>query len=165
MNKIILHPTETSQWHALVNEAQAASRLILNEDTESYLVFLLMRFAHETQWVESVVAFDFLHAMQASRAAKTELLREVGDKSLLFSGLFSEMAQKRVGMNYFTDLGQAAYLSVGELYDEPQVAKLYYELSQQFLMMQQVLQTIRGQSEPIQQVNLETIFQVNPTKQ
>ena len=52
MNKIILHPTETSQWHALVNEAQAASRLILNEDTESYLVFLLMRFAHETQWFE-----------------------------------------------------------------------------------------------------------------
>jgi len=165
MNKIILHPTETSQWHALVNEAQAASRLILNEDTESYLVFLLMRFAHETRWVESVVAFDFLHAMQASRAVKTELLREVGDKSLLFSGLFSEMAQKRVGVNYFTDLGQAAYLSVGELYDEPQVAKLYYELSQQFLMMQQVLQTIRGQSAPIQQVNLETIFQVNPTKQ
>ena len=45
MNKLILHPTDISQWHALVNEAQAATRLILNENTESYLVFLLMRFS------------------------------------------------------------------------------------------------------------------------
>lgn len=39
MKKLILHPTELSQWHALVNEAQATTDLILNESTESYLVF------------------------------------------------------------------------------------------------------------------------------
>lgn len=165
MNRIILHPTETSQWHALVNEAQAACHLILNENTESYLVFLLMRFIHETQWIDSVVALDFLHAMHGTRRVKTELLREVGDKSLLFSGLFSEMAEKRVSVSYFTDLGQAAYLSVGELYEEPQVAKLYYELSHQFLMMQQILQTIRGQPDISQQIILETTFQLKSTKQ
>ena len=29
MKQLILHPTDISQWHALVNEAQAATRLDL----------------------------------------------------------------------------------------------------------------------------------------
>lgn len=60
MKRLILHPTDISQWHALVNEAQAATRLILNEATESYLVFLLMRFTQNPKLIESIVALDFL---------------------------------------------------------------------------------------------------------
>lgn len=142
MKNLILHPTETSQWHAIVNEAQAACQLILNENTESYLVFLLMRFTHETQWLHSVVAFDFLHALESQRHGKMELLREVGDKSLLLSGLFPETAARRVSLHYFMDMGQMAYLSVGELYDEPVMSSLYYELSEQFSAMQRILQSM-----------------------
>jgi len=49
MSQLILYPTETAQWHALVNEAQVSTRLMLNEDTESYLVFLLMRFSQSSE--------------------------------------------------------------------------------------------------------------------
>lgn len=145
MNKLILHPTDTSQWHALVNEAQASTRLVLNENTESYLVFLLMRFSQATQLVESVIALDFLESMQALGKRQIELLREVGDKSLLFCGLFPGMANKRhVKLEYFSGMGQAAYLTVSELQDS-QSADLYSQLSAQFLTMQQVLQAMRGQ--------------------
>lgn len=144
MNKLILHPTDISQWHALVNEAQATTSLVLNENTESYLVFLLMRFSQTTQLIESVIAMDFLESMRAPGKRQVELLRDVGDKSLLFCGLFPGMAVKRhVRLEYFSDLGQAAYLTVSEL-QESESADLYCQLSEQFITMQQILQAMRG---------------------
>lgn len=144
MKQLILHPTDTSQWHALVNEAQASTRLVLNENTESYLVFLLMRFSHTTQLIESVVAIDFLDSMNTTGKRQIDRLREVGDKSLLLCGLFPGMANKRhVGLDYYSGMGQAAYLTVGEL-QERAMADLYFQLSNQFTTMQQILQAMRG---------------------
>jgi hypothetical protein len=145
MKQLILHPTDTSQWHALVNEAQAATRFVLNENTESYLVFLLMRFTQGPKLINSIVALDFLESMRGSRIKKVELLRDVGDKSLLFCGLFPGMAKKRhVSLNYFSDMGQAAYLTVGELHAS-ETADLYFQLSDQFIQLQQILQAMRGE--------------------
>ncbi len=153
MKQLILHPTDISQWHALVNEAQAATRLILNENTESYLVFLLMRFSQGPRLIESVVALDFLESMQKPRQLQVNLLRDVGDKSLLFCGLFPGIAKQRhVSLNYFSDMGQAAYLTVGELQDN-QNAALYFQLSAQFITLQQVLQAMRGEYLQFSQVD------------
>ncbi|MCP0912799.1 MULTISPECIES: hypothetical protein [Legionella] len=144
MKKLILHPTDISQWHALVNEAQAATHVILTENTESYLVFLLMRFSQTTHLLESVIALDFLESMRMGGKRQLELLRDVGDKSLLFCGLFPGMAKKRhVSLDYFTDMGQAAYLTVGEL-QESQSAALYFQLSEQFSNMKLILQAMRS---------------------
>lgn len=143
MNKLILHPTDISQWHALVHEAQASTRLILNENTESYLVFLLMRFAQGTQLIESIIALDFLESMHQPRGAQVQRLRDVGDKSLLFCGLFPGIAQKRhVSLSYFVEMGQAAYLSVGER-EEKNTATLFFQLSEQFANLQCILQAMR----------------------
>ena len=145
MRPLILHPTDISQWHALVNEAQASTRLILNENTESYLVFLLMRFSQGPKLIESVVALDFLESVHNSKVKQFDLLRDVGDKSLLFCGLFPGIAEKRhVSLSYFSDMGQAAYLSLGELQDS-QNGALYMQLSAQFTMLQQILQAMRGE--------------------
>jgi len=144
MNNLILHPTETSQWYALVNEAQATTRLVLNENTESYLVFLLMRFSQGPKLMESVIALDFLQSMNASGQRQVDLLRDVGDKSLLFCGLFPGIAERRqLSLSYFSDMGQSAYLTVGEL-QEKQSGDLYLQLSAQFVTMQNILQAMRG---------------------
>jgi hypothetical protein len=142
MSQLILHPTDISQWHALVNEAQASTQLILPENTESYLVFLLMRFSQSPELAESVLAIDFLNSMQAVGTRQVELLREVGDKSLLLSGLFPGIAEKRhVQLQYFTDMGQAAYLTVSEL-EQDEIGALYHELSCQFKQLRQVLKAL-----------------------
>ena len=148
MNTLILHPTDMSQWHALLREAEACSRMILSEDTESYLVFLLMRFSKQQQLVESVIGLDFLEALQDIPAQQQmDRLQEVGDKSLLFCGLFPGMANKRrVSLNYFSNLGQNAYLTVSRYVEHPH-ALLFAELSDQFLCLQQVLQAL--QHEPV----------------
>jgi hypothetical protein len=142
MKSLILHPTATSQWYALVNEAEVSANLVLHEDTESYLVFLLMRFTQGTQLADSILAIDFLHALHANKHRRAELMRDIGDKSLLFSGLFPEIAQKRrVSIDYFTGMGQNAYLSAGELYEQP-AAELYYALSYHFLDLQLILRAM-----------------------
>ncbi len=144
MKQLILHPTDTSQWHALVNEAQASTRLILNENTESYLVFLLMRYAQTTRLMESVIAMDFLDSMHSTGRRQIDLLRDVGDKSLLLCGLFPGMAKKHhVNLDYFSDMGQSAYLTVSEL-QESEMAALYFQLSDKFITMQQILQAMQG---------------------
>jgi hypothetical protein len=142
MSQLILHPTDISQWHALVNEAQASTRLILPENTESYLVFLLMRFSQSPELAESVLAVDFLNSMQAAGTRQIELLREVGDKSLLLGGLFPGLAEKRhVQVKYFADMGQAAYLTASEL-EADEIAALYHELSEQFTQLMAILKAL-----------------------
>lgn len=149
MKQLILHPTDMSQWHALVNEAQAATRLVLNEATESYLVFLLMRFTQNPKLIESIVALDFLESSHKPHQLKVELLRDVGDKSLLFCGLFPGMAEKKhVHLSYFSEMGQAAYLTISELHQREN-AHLFFQLSTQFTTLQQILQAMRGEYFPI----------------
>ncbi|MGC1183386.1 hypothetical protein [Legionella sp.] len=153
MNQLILHPTDMSQWHALVNEAQAATQLILNENTESYLVFLLMRFSQTPKLMESIVALDFLESQHRPRPLQMQFMRDVGDKSLLFCGLFPGIATRRhVSLNYFFELGQSAYLTVGELEEKPS-ADLYFQLSEQFAMLQQILQAMRGEYLNLNQID------------
>ncbi|MFW2571017.1 hypothetical protein ACN4Z3_09015, partial [Legionella sp. 29fVS95] len=69
---------------------------------------------------------------------------DVGDKSLLFCGLFPGIAERRhLSLDYFADMGQAAYLTMGELQDR-QEGDLYLQLSAQFLHLQQILRAMRG---------------------
>lgn len=144
MKRLILHPTDISQWYALVNEAQAATQLTLNENTESYLVFLLNRFAQSPQLLESVIALDFLESMHIMGKQQIERLRAVGDKSLLLCGLFPGLATKRsLTLDYYSGMGQAAYLTISELHSKPD-AELYYQLSEGFPHMQKILQAMRG---------------------
>ncbi len=165
MRPLILHPTDTSQWHALVNEAQAATHLILNENTESYLVFLLMRFTQAPKLLESIVAMDFLESMHKPRKLQMEQLRDVGDKSLLFCGLFPGIAEKRnVTLEYFSSMGKAAYLTVSELHQR-ECATLYVQLSEQFIALQQILHAMRGEYLQISTSNYEVITSIDSTLQ
>lgn len=144
MKKLILHPTDISQWYALVSEAEAATQLALNENTESYLVFLLQRFSQAPQLAESTLAIDFLESMATFGKKQIEKLTIVGDKSLLLCGLFPGVAQKRnVNLDYYVDMGKAAYLSVSELQNKP-ASDLFFDLSKNFPSLQAILQAIRG---------------------
>src|SRR5215216_5857231 len=139
MNDLILHPTDVSQWQAIVNEAQVNTRLILNENMESYLVFLLLRFSQGPRLIESIIGLDFLNNITSGTTYRIERLKEVGDKSLLFSGLFPDLAKKRnVSLDYFSEMGQFAYYAAGG-YQENELADLFNQLAYQFHTLQKVL--------------------------
>ncbi len=43
--KIVVEPTEIAGWQTLVHDAEQVSLIALNEELESYLVYMLMRLA------------------------------------------------------------------------------------------------------------------------
>lgn len=149
MNKLILEPTITSQWHSLILEAEQLCSLHLTEDLESYLVFLLSRFVNQPQLANSILGVDFLESLHKAGRVQQEHLREVGDKCLLFAGLFPNNAvKKHVKISYFVDLGKNAYGTLADLSRE-QIAELYAALQGDFVSLMDVLQATRevaGQS-------------------
>ena len=145
MSKLILNPTDTSQWHALVNEAQLSCHASLDEEMESYLVFLLMRFAQKSKLIESIVAIDFLESLHLHGNRKIHALRDVGDKSLLFCGLFPGVADKRrVSIDYYIEVGQTAYLTASEV-EFHQFSQLFAQLSQGFTVLKEILNAMRSE--------------------
>jgi hypothetical protein len=145
MKPLVLQPTDLAQWHALVSEAQQACDLNLDEALESYLVFLLMRFADKPELARKIMALEFLEA-QRRASQKTEMLRDVGDQCLLFSGLFPQIAEKRmVRVSYFVRIGRTAYDQLASLVDH-QSELLYSGLAEAFVAVMDVLQAMRGLS-------------------
>ncbi len=149
MDKIVLQPTTTAHWHALVSEAQIQSDINLGVELESYLVFLLMRFTNNAELANSVVGLDFLHGCQALGKFRQQLLRDVGDKCLLFTGLFPGRAwQRRVGIGYFIGIGQSAYEQLRTVNED------YDLLAQGFVEMMDVLQAMRTVHDPSSDISL-----------
>lgn len=146
MQNLILHPTSTAQWHSLLMDAQQSAAISLTESLEAYLVFLLMRFSDNPQLASSVLGLDFLVAyQQLLRRQRYDLLKEVGDKCLLFAGLFPQRAVKRrVKISYFVKLGQSAYFTAchSASSNEP----LFHELCLEFPKLMDVLQAMRETS-------------------
>ncbi|MCW5589299.1 MAG: hypothetical protein KIT27_06500 [Legionellales bacterium] len=168
MKKIDLQPTMTAQWHALVNEAQHHTQIYLNEDLESYLVFLLIRFSQRPEMAGAILAMEFLESLHLLRRKREIQLRDVGDKCLLFSGLFPGVAQKRqVSDDYFVNMGQSAYSLLAD--GDEQSARLYNNLSVAFENLITVLRAMRidtWHSSPTSEMNildLNQLFADKPT--
>lgn len=146
MTSLVLQPTDTAQWHALVGEAQQACRHHLDEHLESYLVFMLMRFTERADLLARAMALEFLDAQADSGAQQPDRLRDVGDKCLLFSGLFPRLAEKRlVRVSYFVRLGRSAYHQLAARLDSRSDG-LYAQLAGTFVPVMDVLQAMRGLS-------------------
>lgn len=144
MRTLVTASTETFQWHSLITEAENASLIVLSEDAESYLVFLLSRFIAHPQITDSVLGVEYLESMHAHVRMRQYLLQEVGDKCLLMAGLFPSHSQKKlVKISYFVNLGRSAYATAGNLSPREGSRMLYTHLSQVFVSMMDVLQTTR----------------------
>ncbi len=144
---LILQPTSLSQWQALLNEAELAAAITLQVDLESYLAFMLMRFCTQADIAKNPVGLDFLLSFNSLSHLQDQKLQEVGDKCLLFSGLFPAHAhKKRVSIQYYIDLGQTAYslLSTHHHAEHKQgTFELYASLCNHFVLMRDVLDAMR----------------------
>lgn len=155
MSFTIRPETSTAQWHDLVTEAEAEVGIRLDEEVESYLVFLLMRFTSRPEIADSILALDYLHSLDGSRQQQKENMRDVGDKCLLYAGFFPKRAEKRlVKISYYVDLGRSAYHHVAG-HSMAALADLFAHLAQEFVAVMDTLQAI-------QQINPENQLKLNP---
>jgi len=143
MSSIVVEPTATASWHSLVHEAEALCEFHLHQESESYLVFLLMRFAQRPEMGSRILATDYLESFLAHGERRKENLREVGDHCLLFSGLFPQLAERRrVKVSYYVNLGRSAYNVLSEE-NSAQLAEMYSQICEEFVPMMDVLQAMR----------------------
>lgn len=125
-------------WQTVVKEAEGQCAIILEKELEAYLVALLMRYTNQPDVLQHTAATSFLNAFH-NDVHRTSSLQHVGDQCLLFSGLFPRIAEKRhVKLSYFVKLGQSAYSAISGTAND-----LYGSLSMQFVMLMDVLQSIR----------------------
>jgi hypothetical protein len=143
MDKLVIQPTELAQWHSLIHEAEGVCHTQLGEELQSYLVFLLMRYTTTSELANAILALEYLNSLQSSGKMREEQLRDVGDKCLLYSGLFPGRAERRrVKISYYVHLGVGAYASLAHLLAGVK-AKIFSKLSDQFVLLMDILHAIR----------------------
>src|SRR5579872_334380 len=139
--KLLLNSTPIALWQDVVHEAESACSVSLQEEIESYLVFLLVRYTNKPEVAKKVIATQFLQGMgHHTHSNKRHLvLQDVGDQCLLFSGLFPKIAEKRlIKVSYFINIGQSAYSTLSKTSND-----LYGLLAAQFVLLMDILQSIR----------------------
>jgi hypothetical protein len=152
MTELVILTSAAAEWLSLVNEAESAAELKLDEEVQSYLVFLLMRFTEKPELAASVLAVEYLQSMQSQGRIGHDRLRNVGDKCLLYSGLFPERAERRrVKISYFVDLGRSAYQQLSDRM-EHSAAAMYHNLADTFISLMDILQTMRALGNPAKQL-------------
>jgi len=153
MDKLVLQPTATAQWHNLVNEAQVAAHCQVDVTLESYLVFLLERFTRRPEMMSRILAMDYLETTNQGQQNHDQL-RDIGDHCLLFSGLFPQLAERRlVKISYFVSLGKSAYQRIAaDIYNSrEQINDLYISLTHGFVQLMDILHAIRGMNSTAQE--------------
>lgn len=142
-SKFILLPTSVAQWYALINEAQMTRAIHLEEELESYLVFLLMRYTNKPEVASSVFSIEMFDSINAVGQLRKDKLRDIGDKCLLYSGLFPGRAEKkRVKASFFIHMGQLAYGTLSNAIADTK-ATLFASLCEEFIALMDVLQAMR----------------------
>ena len=144
MKKIITEKSVLANWYTLILEAEQKTSLVLNDKIESYTIFLLIRFTERAEFAKSVIAIDFLKTLNLKGQQQRNELQILGDKCLLLSGLFPEIAtKKRVNVNYFMSMGQNAYQQLYYLESYRDNDQIYGQLTESFPMITKVLGAMR----------------------
>jgi len=143
MSAILTDVPQVALWTDLVHEAEDGAATRLDEDLESYLVFVLMGHTRDVQLHRGAVALDYLLARTTSGTRHKQELRDVGDRCLLLAGLYPEQAERRlVNISYFLDLGSRAYDELAHALSAG-IAELYGHLAQAFAHLVRVLMQLR----------------------
>ncbi len=81
-----------------------------------------------------------LTAVNSQPREKTELLKQLGDRSLYISGFFSDsLKRKIVDVDYYAEMGGTAYATLADCVSEDTTAQVYRIFSRQFIEFADVL--------------------------
>jgi len=157
MSAILADVPQLGLWTDLVHEAEHGAAVRLDEELESYLVFLLIAHLRDVQLDRNAVALEFLRAREWSGARLKQELRVVGDRCLLLAGLYPEQAERRlVSVSYFLELGSRAYDELAGTVTTG-LAELFDRLARAFARVVRVLMEMRLQVRRIEPLVLHEL--------
>lgn len=140
---LLTNTSTIALWQEVIDNAKSCCDIRLNPELEMYLISLLIRHTNQPEMVKQILAKSFLEALQHHHQERMLSLQKVGDKCLIFAGLFPGTAEKRlVTIGYFVDLGRAAYSAISYRTND-----LFNSLSIEFVSLMDVLQSIRANTD------------------
>jgi len=149
MTAILTDAPPLALWTDLVREAESAVGARLDEELESYLVFLLIAHTRDVHLHGNAVALDYLLARAGGGARRREDLRDVGDRCLLLAGFYPEQAERRmVTVDYFLALGSHAYDELSATL-RAGLAELFRRLARAYARLARVTLEVRRQMREI----------------
>jgi hypothetical protein len=136
------HVSVESFFQEVVSDALECKGIEASESTEFYLVGLLGEFAHARIPDEPLSLTLATPALDPSQRVKN--LKQVGDTSLYVTGFFADSLERKVvGVDYYIDLGQAAYRELSRRLATSSVAEVYDDLAGRFPKFVDVLAEVR----------------------
>ena len=140
---LTLHSSVEGYFKELLDEAIHERNLKVSPTTEYYLVGLLGELT-KSSWSDDALALKLAGA--SDPAERVGALKEVGDTSLVLSGLFSSSLQRSVvQVDYYIGLGGAAYKELSTRLRASSVSEVYRELAAKFPKFVDVLASVRQQ--------------------
>ena len=144
MDGAITRGAQAELWQSLVHEAGERLHAPLDESRESYLVFVLLRYQRDDSLLARTLALEWFSAQANVGSARADALRDVGDRCLLIAGLYPGLAERRrVGIDYFIDLGRGAYFEVAQA-SRNAYASLFELLARSYHELVRTLRALRA---------------------
>jgi hypothetical protein len=135
------HASVEGFFHEILSEAMGRQGVSPSESTSFYLVGLLAEFARARIPDEPL---SIKLAQPAEAAVRVKNLKQVGDTSLYVTGFFADSLERQVvGVDYYMDLGKAAYGELARRLSTSSVAEVYEELAARFPRFVDVLSDVR----------------------
>ncbi|WP_233841805.1 hypothetical protein [Dyella sp. 2HG41-7] len=135
--------TPVEVWQSLVQQAYERTGVRLDESSESYLVFVLLRYQADTTLLARTQGIDWMESLALAGSARADALRDVGDRCLLVAGLFpGQIERRRVSVDYFITIGRNAYQGVADLTRQAYAA-MYAQLAYHYGELVSTLLAVR----------------------
>jgi hypothetical protein len=135
---IDLHTADTRTWRALIARAEAEVMVNLAPDVEAYLNRMLVR--NLSASAAAGARQRLLIAGPTNASSGLRELSEIGDRALLVSGLFPDLAAcYAIPVSSLIDIGKYAYRVCAARAEEP----LFACIARDFVRIMDVLRTMR----------------------
>ena len=151
--------TPEEHFSEVIHEACQERQIKTHPQIEAYLVqilkhYLISRNFHQPIQQDSAekppdtFAEMYLTAMNAESPKKKELMRTVADKSLYLTGFFADSLHKKiVDVDYYSEVGSAAYYNLAAWTKEDTLATIFTTLSKRFNEFVNVLNYVSEKSQ------------------
>jgi hypothetical protein len=158
-------------FRELITEAMNKQRISTQPETEFYLVNLLNQFMTTDRLYargpdgenrdEPLVLLVKEALDEPQPQAQSALFRHIGDVSLYVAGYFQDsLTRKLVDVDYYIDMGGAAYQHVAGRADEDFKKALYTELAQKFGSLVDVLVEVSAKTTQRSEKDLLRLYEV-----
>lgn len=132
--KVVPHPTVSLYLTDILQHYMFANNLFVEN-------------AETGKKMRQTLAETFLLASQAPPAKRIELLKRLGDFSLYISGFFGDsLHRKLVDVDYYREMGGAAYQSLSTTVREADFSYLFLDISKKFTVYTDVFSVISEKS-------------------